>query len=79
MPNWVIPMLAVLGPLSLGILAWLATRKTGDRTRIDALEKRLDTTDGRNAKMQDYIGVLRKHINDGNPPPPPPFPDNLYD
>ena len=79
MPEWVIPMITVLGPLSLGILAWLATRKTSERTRIDNLEKRADITEGRNAKLQDYVGVLRKHIHEGNPPPPPPFPDDLFD
>jgi hypothetical protein len=25
----------------------------------------------------DYIGRLRRHIADGNPPPPPPWPDGL--
>ena len=25
----------------------------------------------------DYIGALRRHIADGNPPPPPPWPDGL--
>lgn len=25
----------------------------------------------------DYIGQLRKHIADGNPPPPPAWPDGL--
>ena len=25
----------------------------------------------------DYIGQLRRHIADGNPPPPPPWPDSL--
>ena len=25
----------------------------------------------------DYIGQLRRHIADGQPPPPPPYPDGL--
>ncbi len=25
----------------------------------------------------DYIGSLRRHIADGNPPPPPPWPEGL--
>lgn len=32
----------------------------------------------RNQRIQgDYIGVLRMHIADGNPPPAPPWPENL--
>jgi hypothetical protein len=40
------------------------------RARIATLEK--------NQRIQgDYIGSLRKHIADGNPPPPPHWPDGL--
>lgn len=40
------------------------------RTQISHLE--------RNQRIQgDYIGQLRKHIADGNPPPPPAWPDGL--
>jgi hypothetical protein len=32
----------------------------------------------RNQRIQgDYIGQLRRHIADGNPPPPPAWPDGL--
>lgn len=32
----------------------------------------------RNQRIQgDYIGELRRHIADGNPPPPPAWPDGL--
>ncbi len=48
----------------------LRAGRAEDRTRIAALE--------RHARIQgDYIGQLRRHIADGNPPPPPPWPDGL--
>jgi len=79
MPEWLIGFLGVAGTLTIGVLTWLATRRSGDRTRIEKLEERLDKVDGRNAKLQDYAGLLRKHINDGNPPPPPPYPADLFE
>lgn len=40
------------------------------RNRIASLE--------RTQRVQgDYIGQLRRHIADGNPPPPPAWPDGL--
>ena len=40
------------------------------RTRVAQLE--------RNQRIQgDYIGQLRRHIADGQPPPPPAWPDGL--
>jgi hypothetical protein len=44
--------------------------RTEDRARMAALE-RVQRIQG------DYIGQLRRHIADGNPPPPPPYPDGL--
>ena len=79
MPEWLTPLLGVVGTIALGALTWLATRRTGDRDRIEKLEARLDKVDGRQLKLQDYVGLLRKHINDGNPPPPPPYPTDFYD
>lgn len=44
---------------------------------IQALRKEL-TELRRNQRIQgDYIGELRRHIADGNPPPPPPWPAGL--
>lgn len=44
--------------------------RADDRGRIVALE-RVQRIQG------DYIGELRRHIADGNPPPPPPYPQGL--
>lgn len=79
MPEWLIGLLSVAGTLSLGFLGYLATRRTGERARIGALEARVDQLDARSKRKDDYIGRLRKHIDDRNPPPPPPYPDDLFD
>lgn len=42
--------------------------------RITQLETRVDRLEAKDRVHQDYIGSLRQHILDGNPPPPPPFP-----
>jgi hypothetical protein len=48
----------------------LRAGRAEDRQRITALE--------RHVRVQgDYIGQLRKHIADGNPPPPPAWPEGL--
>ncbi|MCY1141390.1 hypothetical protein OWR29_25610 [Actinoplanes sp. Pm04-4] len=48
----------------------LRAGRAEDRSRITALE--------RHVRIQgDYIGQLRRHIADGNPPPPPPYPAGL--
>jgi hypothetical protein len=48
----------------------LRAGRAEDRVRITALE--------RHVRIQgDYIGQLRRHIADGNPPPPPAWPDGL--
>ncbi|MEV6633867.1 hypothetical protein AB0M54_24260 [Actinoplanes sp. NPDC051470] len=51
-------------------IAALRTERAKDSERITKLE--------RTQRVQgDYIGQLRKHIVDGNPPPPPPYPEGL--
>jgi hypothetical protein len=48
----------------------LRAGRAEDRARITALE--------RHVRIQgDYIGQLRRHIADGNPPPPPAWPEGL--
>lgn len=48
----------------------LRTDAVQQRARIVQLE--------RTQRVQgDYIGQLRRHIADGNPPPPPPYPEGL--
>jgi len=47
-----------------------ADERAKDAARMDAVERTL--------RIQgDYIGQLRRHIADGNPPPPPAWPDGL--
>lgn len=38
---------------------------------------RIERTEAVARAQGDYIGVLRRHINDGQPPPPPPYPSGL--
>lgn len=52
--------------------------------RVDRLERRLDAAEEEIAELKgsirlrdDYIGVLRRHIDDGKVPPPPPWPPGL--
>jgi hypothetical protein len=48
----------------------LRAERAKDALRIDRLE--------RIARIQgDYIGELRRHIANGDPPPPPPYPSGL--
>lgn len=79
MPEWLTGSLGTVVAVALGFLTWTATRKAGDRERIKALEARQDRQDARNLRWQNYAGLLRKHINDGEPPPAPDFPDGLFD
>lgn len=51
-------------------IAALRAERVKDSQRIDRLE--------RVARIQgDYIGDLRRHIANGDPPPPPPYPSGL--
>lgn len=79
MPDWLLALMGVAVTLALGVLTWTATRRSGDRERISKLEERVDALDGRNKRKDDYIGVLRQHINDGKAPPPPPYPADLFE
>lgn len=51
-------------------IAALRVERKSDSQRIDRLE--------RVVRIQgDYIGDLRRHIANGDPPPPPPYPSGL--
>jgi uncharacterized membrane-anchored protein YhcB (DUF1043 family) len=51
-------------------IAALRAERQKDSARIADLEK--------TQRIQgDYIGSLRRHIADGEPPPPPPYPSGL--
>jgi len=77
MPEWLIALLSILGTFSVGFLAWLASRRNGDRDRIVKLEERADAQEALNLRWQNYAVALRDHIFSGKGPPPPPFPEDL--
>lgn len=74
------------------LISTLLTKRGSDRKlrsdvgqqMIDQLQEEVKGLRGELAGVQkvqriqgDYIGQLRRHIADGQPPPPPPFPDGL--
>lgn len=78
-------ILTVLGTVVVAVISSLVTLKVAARNlsvqksdvklkRITMLEARVDALEGKDRVHQDYIGLLRQHIINGNPPPPPPFP-----
>jgi hypothetical protein len=77
MPEWLVALLSVLGTFSVGFLAWLASRRNGDRDRIVKLEDRVEDIEQSNLRWQNYVVDLREHIFAGKGPPPPPFPIDL--
>lgn len=85
--NWG-PILALLGALGTAFFTYRASnrklRADAGQQMIDQLQEeaaglRKQLADERLARRQqsDYIGVLRRHIADGNPPPPPAWPEGL--
>jgi hypothetical protein len=81
-------VLTVIGAILVGWLTYLASRRNNrsdnaqkmidqHQEDITALRGRVGTLE-RTARIQgDYIGQLRRHIADGQPPPPPAWPDGL--
>lgn len=77
----------------LGVIAsaWFTHRASNRKLRTDFSQQMIDQLQQeveRQAKdiaalqkiqriQGDYIGSLRRHIADGQPPPPPPFPSGL--
>ena len=74
------------------IISALFTKRGSDRKlkadsgqqMIDQLQEEMATLRKEQAELRkiqrvqgDYIGQLRRHIADGNPPPPPPWPQGL--
>ena len=81
-------VLTLIGVLGSAVL----TRRSSDRKlasdagqqMIDQLQEELAAVRAEQASLRrtqriqgDYIGQLRRHIADGNPPPPPAWPDGL--
>ena len=81
----VVSIIGGIGTIITAIVTSLVTFKVATRNmavqksdvkmrRITQLETRVDKLEAKDRVHQDYIGALRQHIINGNPPPPPPFP-----
>lgn len=82
------PLLALVGAIAA---AYLTYRVSNRKLRADSGQQLIDQHQEdivelrkelarlrRTERIQgDYIGLLRKHIADGQPPPPPAWPDGL--
>jgi hypothetical protein len=82
------PILALLGALGTGFFTFRASNR---KLRSDSSMQMIDQHQEEIAELRkelaavrrtqriqgDYIGALRRHIADGNPPPPPAWPDGL--
>lgn len=79
--SWFPPTMTLMGVVVVGILTFIASKRTQESqrisvlwSRIDRLENRVQKQDYRNRKMTEYAWTLRQHIYEGHPPPPPPWP-----
>lgn len=82
---------SIIAGLSMLFGGYLTFRANRAKDRVDAGQRMIDqhqedivslrvrvATLENAARIQgDYIGQLRRHINDGEPPPPPPWPNGL--
>lgn len=82
------PILTLLGVLGAAFFTYRASnRKLSSDTSLQLLnehQEEIATLRRELAELRrtqriqgDYIGQLRRHIADGNPPPPPSWPDGL--
>lgn len=85
--------LVVAGLTALGVIvaAWLTARVSSRKNQADAGQHMIDQHQEdidrllrrvavleKTVRIQgDYIGMLRRHIADSQPPPPPPWPNGL--
>jgi hypothetical protein len=82
------PILTLFGVLAAAWLTYKASNRklTTDsgqqllnERQEDIVALRREVAELRRAQriQGDYVGQLRRHIADGQPPPPPPYPDGL--
>jgi hypothetical protein len=82
------PLLTLVGVIAAAYFTYrVSTRKLKsdsgqqmiDQLQEDVAELRKEMAAMRRTQriQGDYIGELRKHIADGEPPPPPPYPSGL--
>lgn len=77
----VVAALALLGVVLSGALAFWQ-KATSDlvhalQTEVAALRAEVGEARARERVAEDYIDVLRQHINERKAPPPPPWPHGL--
>ncbi len=82
------PILTLLGVLGAAFFTYRASNRklhtdsglallNEHQEEIAALRKELAEVRRTQRIQGDYIGQLRRHIADGNPPPPPAWPEGL--
>ncbi len=82
------PLLTLVGVIAAAYFTYRVSnrklRSDVGQQMIDQHQEEISSLRGRvvqlerNQRIQgDYIGQLRKHIADGQPPPPPSWPDGL--
>lgn len=82
------PLLTLVGVIAAAYFTYRVSnrklRTDSGNQMIDQLQEELVRQGAQIATLQriqriqgDYIGSLRRHIADGNPPPPPAWPDSL--
>ncbi|GAB1642520.1 hypothetical protein [Krasilnikovia sp. MM14-A1259] len=82
------PTLTLLGVLGAAFMTYRASNRklhsdsglqllNERQEEVASLRKELSESRRRERIQGDYIGVLRRHIADGDSPPPPAWPDGL--
>ena len=61
----------------LAIVQDIQEERDWDRAKFKDLEARMETMESKQKMRDDYIAILRMHINDELPPPPPEWPVGL--
>jgi hypothetical protein len=79
MPAWLPYVLGGIVAFAVGYLTFIAARQNTNLARTTRLEVRLDTLEGKVGRRDDYVNVLRGHIDSGQPPPSPPYPDGYWE
>jgi hypothetical protein len=74
MPSWLPYVLGGKVAFAVGYLSFIAAKRNTDLARIAALENRIDVVGKKVGHRDDYVHVLRNHIDTGQPPPSPRYP-----
>lgn len=79
MPDWLGYIIGGLVAFAVGYLTYIAARRNSDQIRISKLQSRNDLLEGQKGRRDDYVNILRKHIEDEELPPAPPYPPGYWD